>query len=84
MTAAPCFVHCGLPACVKLGCVRVYNDRHRYDDELGAPYDPCGCAQLCGGDGDSEGPGTCKGLPRPPEPPLVEIVLVPRDDQGAA
>lgn len=27
MTAAPCFANCGQPACRKLGCVRVYNDR---------------------------------------------------------
>lgn len=26
MTAAPCFVNCGKPACKTLGCVRVYND----------------------------------------------------------
>ncbi len=26
---SPCFVNCGEPACQKLGCVRVYNARHR-------------------------------------------------------
>jgi hypothetical protein len=38
----------------------------------------CGCASYCGDDGDTEGPGVCKGLPRPPAPPLVEVILVPR------
>lgn len=38
----------------------------------------CGCASRCGDDGDTDGPGTCKGLPQPPRAPLVEIVLVPR------
>lgn len=38
----------------------------------------CGCHEKCGDDGDIDGPGTCKGLPGMPEPPLVEIVLVPR------
>lgn len=40
--------------------------------------EPCGCASRCGDDGDIDGPGTCKGLPSMPEPPLVELVLVPR------
>lgn len=38
----------------------------------------CGCSETCGDDGDIDGPGTCKGLPRAPEPPLVEVVMVPR------
>lgn len=38
----------------------------------------CGCSRFCGDDGDVDGPGICKGLNRPPDPPLVEIVLVPR------
>lgn len=29
MTAFPCFAMCGKPACAKLGCIRVYNDRNR-------------------------------------------------------
>ena len=37
----------------------------------------CGCLRLCGDDGGIDGPGTCKGLPRP-KTPLVEIVLVPK------
>lgn len=45
-------------------------------------YEPCRCRDKCGDDGDVDGPGMCKGLPRMPEPPLVEIVLVPR--RGAA
>jgi hypothetical protein len=28
---SPCFAPCGEPACQKLGCVRVYNARHRND-----------------------------------------------------
>jgi hypothetical protein len=35
----------------------------------------CGCESRCGDDGDIDGPGTCKGLPRRPGPPLLEIVL---------
>lgn len=38
----------------------------------------CGCRSRCGDDGDTEGPGTCKGLPDPPKPPLVEVVLHPQ------
>jgi hypothetical protein len=34
MTAFPCFAMCGDPACEKLGCVRVYNDRHRVRMDL--------------------------------------------------
>jgi hypothetical protein len=30
-SVSPCFVNCGAPACLKLGCVRVYNDLHRDD-----------------------------------------------------
>lgn len=26
--------------------------------------EPCGCSATCGDDGDIDGPGTCKGLPR--------------------
>lgn len=40
----------------------------------------CGCRETCGDDGDMDGLGTCKGLPRAPEPPLVEVVLVHRAD----
>jgi hypothetical protein len=43
----------------------------------------CKCRVHCGDDGDSEGPGTCKGLPLAKKPPLVEIVLVPRRDGDA-
>lgn len=42
----------------------------------------CNCAMRCGDDGDAEGPGVCKGLPRQPEPPLVTIVMVPRARPG--
>ncbi len=38
--------------------------------------DLCNCRAVCG-DVDDEY-GTCKGLRRPPSPPLVEVVLVPR------
>ncbi len=41
---------------------------------------PCGCREKCGDDGDTEGPGTCKGLSRMPEPPLIEFYVVHRDD----
>lgn len=47
---------------------------------------PCACERRCGDVWEPEGgPGideppwpVCKGLPRPAEPPLVEVVLVPR------
>lgn len=42
--------------------------------------DPCACSKFCGDDGDVDGPGVCKALPRSLEPPLVEIVMVPRDE----
>jgi hypothetical protein len=38
----------------------------------------CGCVRRCGDDGDIDGPGTCKGLPLPPQPPPVEVVLLLR------
>jgi hypothetical protein len=41
----------------------------------------CGCKTWCGDDGDTEGPGVCKGLPVKREP-LVELVLVPRSPSG--
>jgi hypothetical protein len=41
---------------------------------------PCGCDRYCGDDGDTEGPGVCKGLPRQPQPPLVKFFVVHRDD----
>lgn len=44
------------------------------------PHAPCRCVRYCGDDGDTEGPGTCKQLPHRPRPPLVEIVLVHRND----
>ena len=28
-SVSPCFANCGEPACQKLGCIRVYNERHR-------------------------------------------------------
>lgn len=37
---------------------------------------PCNCRERCMDADDEE--GTCKGLPMPKEPPLVEMVLVPR------
>ncbi len=40
----------------------------------------CACIIYCGDDGDHEGDGICKNLPLPPKPPLVEIVLVHRDE----
>lgn len=40
-------------------------------------FDPCGCQEKCGDDGDVDGPGVCKGLPIEKKP-LVEIVVVPR------
>jgi hypothetical protein len=45
----------------------------------------CGCLIRCGDDGDTDGPGVCKGLPALRKP-LVEIVLVPRvsGDEGTA
>jgi hypothetical protein len=39
----------------------------------------CGCDVECDDDGDTEGPGVCRGLPLPKKPPLVEVVLVRRD-----
>lgn len=36
----------------------------------------CNCRAACGDAPDEE--GTCKGLPRAPVAPLVEVVLVPR------
>jgi hypothetical protein len=39
----------------------------------------CGCERLCGDDGDIDGSGPCKGLPRMPDPPPVGIVVVRRD-----
>lgn len=38
----------------------------------------CNCVKFCGDDGDVDGPGVCKALPRAPRRPLVEIVMVPR------
>lgn len=40
--------------------------------------DLCGCKSRCGDDGDTDGPGTCKGLPMPAPSPLVQVVLIPR------
>lgn len=42
MPQSPCFVHCGKPACVKLGCILVYNEEHRMeiDDMKIAPNKP--------------------------------------------
>lgn len=37
-------------------------------------FGPCNCRKLCGDINDEI--GVCKSLPRPPEPPLVEIVTV--------
>jgi hypothetical protein len=33
---------------------------------------------LAKSEGAPDGPGVCKGLPMPPEPPLVELVVVDR------
>lgn len=42
---------------------------------------PCKCQTWCGDVPEVEDPdGCCKGLRRAPEPPLVEFVLVHRDD----
>ena len=43
----------------------------------------CGCSIYCGDDGNIDGPEVCKGLPREPEPPLVEVVLRDRNAYGA-
>lgn len=40
---------------------------------------PCTCREFCGDTPEDEG-GVCKGLRRAPEPPLVEFVVVHRDD----
>jgi hypothetical protein len=40
-------------------------------------FEQCACNTVCG-DSDPDGPGTCKGLPRSPREPVVEVVLVPR------
>lgn len=46
--------------------------------------EPCGCQKACGDFTDDE-EGTCISLPRPPEPPLVELVVVHKDDlRGSA
>ncbi len=42
----------------------------------------CGCERECGDDGDIDGPGVCRGLPRPKTQPLVEFVLIHRDDRS--
>ncbi len=41
-------------------------------------FPPCNCVSTCG-DTDDEY-GVCKRLPCEPKPPLVEVVLVHRDD----
>jgi len=41
-------------------------------------HDLCACKAYCGDDGDPDGPGVCKSLPRASQAPLVEVVLVPR------
>lgn len=40
----------------------------------------CRCLHHCGDDGDTDGPGICKGLPIPPRPPLLEIRVVHRSE----
>lgn len=40
---------------------------------------PCACRKFCGDVPEEDDPdGVCKDLPRAPEPPLVEIVVLPR------
>lgn len=40
---------------------------------------PCACRETCGDVPEEDDPdGTCKGLPQPPKPPLIEIVLIDR------
>lgn len=43
-------------------------------------YDTCGCEEFCGDDGDIDAPGICRGLARKLEPPLIEFVVIHRDD----
>jgi len=72
--AEPC-VNCGEPiddAGTEPWCAKCY------DDDPLTPA-PCACREKCGDDGDTEGPGICKGLPMPPRVPLVEVVLIRRD-----
>lgn len=40
--------------------------------------EPCNCEEWCGDDGDIDGPGVCKSLPREPRQPAIELVLVDR------
>lgn len=41
----------------------------------------CACHFYCGDVPEEDDPGSvCKGLPKKPEPPLFEIVMVHRDD----
>lgn len=57
--------------------VRIVNE---HQTRTGAGFEPCACVRFYG-DSDPDGPGTCKSLPREPEPPLVQIVMVPRDSR---
>jgi hypothetical protein len=41
----------------------------------------CGCESRCGDDGDVDGPGICKRLPRMSDAALLEIVLVPKEER---
>jgi len=45
-------------------------------------FDPCACEQVCG-DSDPDGPGVCKGLRQPRREPLIEVVVVHKDDLDA-
>lgn len=49
----------------------------------GAVTVTCACQSHCGDDGAIDGPGLCMGLP-PYRPPLVEIVMVPRQSAPEA
>lgn len=42
----------------------------------------CDCTDSCGDlrEDEDDPRAVCKGLPRAPEPPLVQVILVPRDE----
>lgn len=43
-----------------------------------APHEPCLCKRFCTDSADES--GTCKGLPDAPREPLIEVVLIHKDD----
>lgn len=63
-------------------CIFCGSDEYTFEDGLrcqrcAEEQDDCRCQVYCC-DSDPDGPGTCKSLPRAPEPPLIDLVLVDR------